>query len=117
MNGEAESPSSLRLDKWLWFARVARTRSLAARLCAGGCVTVGGREGAKPHHALRIGDVVVVDLPHQRRQLAVRALGARRGPPAEARLLYEELAPPLRRNLPAPDWVSLFAEDATLAES
>ena len=107
---------TLRLDKWLWFARLARTRSLAARLCSEGCVTIGGRDNIKPHNAVRIGDVIVVELPHQRRRLIVRALGERRGPPAEAQSLYEEPMPSMRRVPVRAEWVSLFAEDEALAE-
>lgn len=112
----SSSLASLRLDKWLWFARLARTRSLAARLCDAGRVSIGGREGIKPHHAVRVGDVVDVELPQQRRRLIVRALGERRGPPAEARLLYDEPTPPVPRAPVAAEWVSLFAEDEALAE-
>jgi ribosome-associated heat shock protein Hsp15 len=115
MRSEAPPLATLRLDKWLWFARLARTRSLAARLCSEGCVHVGARDGAKPHHAVHVGDVVVVELPHLRRRLIVRALGERRGPPAEAQLLYDEPAPPLRREAVAAEWVSLFVEDEALA--
>lgn len=117
MRSDVPPAASLRLDKWLWFARLARTRSLAARLCVEGCVSIDGRDGAKPHHALRVGAIVIVELPHQRRRLIVRALGARRGPPAEARLLYDEPTPPVQRAPAAVEWVSLFAEDEALAES
>jgi ribosome-associated heat shock protein Hsp15 len=117
MRNETQPLASLRLDKWLWFARVARTRSLAARLCAEGCVSIGGRESVKPHHLVRVEDVVVVELPHQRRRLVVRALGERRGPPAVARFLYDEPSPPVQREPVAGEWVSLFAEDEALAES
>ncbi len=86
---------SLRLDKWLWFARFARTRSLAAKLCAGGLVTVGGAAVLKPGHAVRVGDAVTVRQGHMLRRVTVLALGERRGPPAEARLLYAEPDPPL----------------------
>jgi ribosome-associated heat shock protein Hsp15 len=112
MRNETPSPATLRLDKWLWFARLARTRSLAARLCAEGCVSIGGRDGVKPHHAVHVGDVVVVELSHQRRRLIVRALGERRGPPAEAKLLYDEPSPPVALEAPAHSWVSLFEDDA-----
>lgn len=112
MKNETPSPATLRLDKWLWFARLARTRSLAARLCAESRVSIGGRDGVKPHQPVRIGDVVVVELPHQRRRLIVRALGERRGPPAEAKLLYEEPSPPIAIEAPASSWVSLFEDDA-----
>lgn len=110
MKNETPSSVTLRLDKWLWFARIARTRSLAARLVSDGCVQLGGRGAAKPHHAVRIGDVIVLELAQQRRRLIVRALGTRRGPPAEARLLYVEPSPPVRPEMPAAEWVSLFAD-------
>ena len=61
---------------------------------------------------MRVGDVIVVELPHQRRRLIVRALGARRGPPAEAKLLYDEPTPPIALEPSAPGWVSLFEDDA-----
>jgi ribosome-associated heat shock protein Hsp15 len=108
MRNETPSPATLRLDKWLWFARLARTRSLAARLCAEGRVNIGGRDGVKPHHAVRVGDVVAIELPHQRRRLIVRALGERRRSPAEAKLLYDEPTPPVALETLAPGWVSLF---------
>jgi ribosome-associated heat shock protein Hsp15 len=101
---------SLRLDKWLWFARLARTRSLAGKLCAAGCVAVGAHAAAKPHHPVRIGDSIIVDLPRHRRVLIVRGLGERRGPAVEARLLYDE-TPPLGTREAAPAWISLFTED------
>jgi len=103
--------AALRLDKWLWFARVVRTRSLATRLCGAGRVTVGAQTGAKPHHLLHVGDAVTVDLPQRRRRLVVRALGQRRGPPAEARLLYEEPTPPIALHDAVPAWTSLFADE------
>jgi ribosome-associated heat shock protein Hsp15 len=103
--------AALRLDKWLWFARVVRTRSLATRLCGAGCVTIGAHAGAKPHQLLRVGDAVTVDLPRRRRCLVVRALGQRRGPPAQARLLYDEPTPPIALHDAAPAWTSLFADD------
>ena len=101
--------ATLRIDKWLWFARLAKTRSLAARLCAAGAVTVGGTVAMKAHHAVRVGDVV--SAPQGRSLLTVRilALGRRRGPAPEARLLYEEAAPP--RPLRGKDeWEPLLAE-------
>ena len=112
MRNETPSAATLRLDKWLWFARLARTRSLAARLCSEGRVSIGGRDGVKPHQAVRVGDVVVVELPYQRRRLIVRALGERRGPPAEAKLLYDEPTPPVAIETPPAGWVSLFEDDA-----
>ncbi|HLI22652.1 MAG TPA: RNA-binding S4 domain-containing protein [Stellaceae bacterium] len=117
MKNELAPLPTLRLDKWLWFARLAKTRSLAARLCSEGCVAIGTRDAAKPHHAVKIGDIVVVELPHERRRLIVRALGQRRGSAAEARLLYDEPTPPVRHEARAAGWTSLFAEDGAVVES
>ena len=102
--------SSLRLDKWLWFARLARTRSLAAKLCASGCVAVGSHVAAKPHHPIHVGDAVTMEMPRLRRVLIVRALGERRGPAVEARRLYDEEAS-LPREDDTRNWVSLFVDE------
>jgi ribosome-associated heat shock protein Hsp15 len=103
--------AALRLDKWLWFARFARTRSLAAKLCASGLVTLGGEAVAKPNRAVRIGDVLAIPQGRVVRTVQVRALGARRGPPAEARLLFEEVADPAPRDPgPGEDWAPLLGD-------
>lgn len=83
-----------RLDKWLWYARFARTRTLAARLVASGHVRVNGQRADNPAKALAIGDVVTVAAPHVTAAVRVLDLGERRGPATEARTLYEEAAPP-----------------------
>ncbi|KST60838.1 RNA-binding protein [Methylobacterium sp. GXS13] len=81
-----------RLDKWLWFARFARTRSLAARLSEDGFVRVNGTRAENPAKGIVIGDVVTVAAPHTTLAVRVLSLGERRGPAPEARLLYEDLA-------------------------
>ncbi len=81
-----------RLDKWLWFARVVKTRSLAARLVGDGHVRVNGVRATVPARTLQPGDVLTVALERQVRVLRVVAGGERRGPFPEARLLYEDLA-------------------------
>ncbi|MBI4638259.1 MAG: RNA-binding S4 domain-containing protein [Candidatus Rokubacteria bacterium] len=89
-----EEPPSLRVDKWLWTARVFKTRSLAAAACAGGKVDVNGA-AAKPSKSLRAGDLVRVTLPRGwRRVVKVLKLHDRRGPAVLARGLYEDLTPP-----------------------
>jgi len=89
-----ESAQSIRIDKWLWAARVFKTRSLAATACDGGKVDVND-QAVKPAKALRPGDLIRVTLPRGRRRvLKVSALDDRRGPPAMARTLYEDLTPP-----------------------
>ena len=85
---------SVRLDKWLWAARVFKTRSLAAHACDGGKVDVNAL-AAKPAKPLRTGDVVRVTLPQGRqRMLKVAGLDDRRGSPTVARALFEDLTPP-----------------------
>ena len=84
---------SIRVDKWLWAARVFKTRSQASGACDGGKVDVNG-EAAKPARHVRSGDRVEITVPGGRRILKVVALDERRGPAAEARLLYEDLTPP-----------------------
>jgi ribosome-associated heat shock protein Hsp15 len=89
-----EPAQSVRIDKWLWAARVFKTRTLAADACDGGKVDVND-QAVKPAKALRPGDLVRVTLPQGRRRvLKVSALGDRRGSPAVARTLYEDLTPP-----------------------
>jgi ribosome-associated heat shock protein Hsp15 len=102
--------SSRRLDQWLWFARLVKTRSLAARLCSGGAITLNGLPLGKPNRILHIGDVVTVPQGAYRRTVRVFALGWRRGPANEARLLYEEIAAPVRLADLAAVWQPLLAE-------
>lgn len=90
------SGESLRLDKWLWYARFARTRALAQKLIERGQVTVNGAQILKTSVQVQAGDQVAVVLGPVRRTVIVRDTGERRGPPAEARGLYEEPAPPER---------------------
>src|SRR3954452_24520327 len=85
---------TLRLDKWLWHARFARTRSLAAKLVAAARVRINGNPTDKAHHSVRPGDVVTFPLGPPIRVIRVLALGLRRGPALEARTLYEDLEPP-----------------------
>jgi ribosome-associated heat shock protein Hsp15 len=90
----AGAPSGTqRLDKWLWFARMVKTRTLAAEVVALGKVRVNRVRAAKASQALRPGDVLTLALNGRVRILRVLAPGARRGPPAEARQLYELLSP------------------------
>ena len=79
----------VRIDKWLWAARLLKTRSLAAEAVRGGRVHVNGR-AVKPSRELRPGDRVELTLGTTRRTVVVRATAERRGPAREAQLLYEE---------------------------
>jgi ribosome-associated heat shock protein Hsp15 len=100
-----------RLDQWLWFARFVKSRSLAARLCAAGAVTVNGSPVKKPNHPIRLGDIVVLPQGGWQRTIRVVALGIRRGPAPEARLLYEEAAASVRLADLAPAWMPLLGCD------
>jgi ribosome-associated heat shock protein Hsp15 len=82
-----------RLDKWLWFARVAKTRSLAAKLVADGYVRVNARRAKTPAKLIGPGDVLTIALHHRVRVLRVMAPGERRGSAADAAFLFEVLAP------------------------
>ena len=84
----------LRLDKWLWWARFFKTRSLAAKMCNAGRVRSGGSAVSKAHHQVRVGDVLTFAQGRYIRVVRVLALGTRRGPASEARALYEDLKPP-----------------------
>ena len=79
-----------RLDKWLWIARVVKTRESAAGLVESGHVRINGQKTLKPGHGVKTGDVLTVVLNARVRVLHIAALGERRGPADEARRLYEE---------------------------
>ena len=81
----------MRLDRWLWAARLYRTRTLAAEAVTGGRVHVGG-DRAKPSRDVRVGDELEVVTGPVRRTVVVRGLAERRGPAKQAALLYEETA-------------------------
>lgn len=85
----------LRVDKWLWYARFFKTRSLATRLCNGGGLRISGTVVSKAHAVVRPGDILTFAQARHIRTIKVVALGTRRGPYEEARLLYEDLAPPV----------------------
>jgi ribosome-associated heat shock protein Hsp15 len=108
---EGVERTKARLDQWLWFARFVKSRSLAARLCAAGAVTVNGSPVKKANHPIRMGDIVVLPQGGWQRTIRVVALGIRRGPAPEARLLYEEAAVSIRLADLAPAWMPLLAGD------
>jgi len=81
-----------RLDLWLWCARLAKTRAECSRLVAAGAIRLNRQPTDKAHARLRVGDVLTVAVHGRVRVWRVLLLAARRGPPAEARLLYEDLS-------------------------
>lgn len=79
----------LRIDKWLWAARLYRTRSLAAAAVEAGQVRIDG-ERVKSARALRVGDLVAVRRDGLVWDVEVTALAERRGSAADAALMYRE---------------------------
>jgi len=79
----------LRLDKWLWAARFFKTRALSVEAIEGGRVSVNG-DRAKPAKEVRVGDALTVRRPPFEHAIVVKGLSDKRGPAAEAALLYEE---------------------------
>ena len=92
------SEPTLRLDKWLWYARFFKTRSLASEVCNAGRLRVGGEIVSKAHQKVRVGDVLTFPQGRHIRVVKVLALATRRGPAPEAQALYEDLNPPSRES-------------------
>ena len=90
MPASEASGARLRLDKWLWIARVVKTREAAAKLVGSGQVRINGQKTLKPGHAVKPGDVLTIVLNTRVRVMHITGLGERRGPAEAARLLYEE---------------------------
>ena len=83
-----------RVDKWLWFARVTRTRTAAQALAVSGQVRVNREKIASASRAVGVGDVLTIVAGPRIRVLKVAAIGLRRGPSTEAQTLFEDLSPP-----------------------
>ena len=84
---------SLRLDKWLWYARFFKTRTAATKLIQSGKLRIEGNVTHKPHRAAIIGMVLTFPQANDIRVIKIVQLGERRGPASEALSLYEDLSP------------------------
>ena len=87
------SRDTLRLDKWFWYARFIKSRSLATKLCNSGKVRVNGSLINKAHQSVAPGDVLTFPVGPHIRVIKIIKLGNRRGPAKEAQALYEDLQP------------------------
>lgn len=87
---DEEAGARQRLDKWLWFARVVKTREDAASLVESGKVRINGQKTVKPGHSVKLGDTLTIVLHARVRVLRIEGLAERRGPAEAARLLYQE---------------------------
>ena len=86
-----DAPEPVRIDKWLWAARLVKTRTLASEAVKGGRVEVNGQR-TKPSRDVRPGDRIQLTVGPVRRVVVVRGLSERRGPAVEAERLYQETA-------------------------
>ena len=82
-----------RPDRFLWYARLTKTRSSAQAIARDGHLRIDGRPVERAHAPIRPGQVLSFPLHGRVRVLKVLTLPKRRGPPAEARTLYEDLSP------------------------
>jgi ribosome-associated heat shock protein Hsp15 len=81
----------LRLDRFLFFIRLVKSRTIAQGLIEAGHVRVDGKRVAKPAEKVKAGSIIALPLRGQVRVLRVMAVPVRRGPASEARLAYEEI--------------------------
>lgn len=81
----------MRIDKYLFFIRLLKSRTLAQALIAEGRMRIDGRRVERPSDEVRVGSTLTLPLRGQVRVLRVLALPTRRGPAPEARACYEEL--------------------------
>lgn len=91
MSADEDTSRGQRIDKWLWHGRFVKTRSLASRLVADGKIRVNRDKVVKPSHMVQAGDVITATLAGRVRVVKVISLAERRGPPTEARTLYQDL--------------------------
>ena len=81
------------MDKYLWFARFFKTRSLATKRANGGRIRINGNKIKKSSDTVRIGDILTFVQGNEIRVIRVLNLGTRRGPAQEAQSLYEDITP------------------------
>ena len=83
-----------RLDKWLFFSRAVKSRTLAQKLIETGAVRVNSERTERSDHKVGAGDVLTMTIHSQLRVWRILDAGERRGPAPEAQGLYEDLSPP-----------------------
>ena len=83
-----------RLDRWLFFARAVKSRTLAQKLIETGAVRVNSERTTRTDHQVGAGDVLTMTINSRLLVWRIIAPGTRRGPPLEAKSLYEDLSPP-----------------------
>lgn len=93
----AETPTRQRLDKWLWHARVTKTRTLAQKLIEAGAVRVNGQRVLETDHRVGTGDGLTIQVHSRLRVLRITGIADRRGSATVAATLYEDISPTLEK--------------------
>jgi len=101
-----------RIDKWLFFTRAVKSRSLAAKLVVAGRVRINRDKAAQASDLVKPGDVLTITLDRSIHVWKVIGAGVRRGPAEEARKLYEDISPP-----PVPKSVAVASAIVPLREA
>lgn len=99
-----EPRATIRLDKWLWYARFFKTRGLASKTVSAGHVRVNAARVSKPAQAVGAGDTLTFPQGKRIRVVRILAPGTRRGPATEAQALYDDLSPAPDPTPPAPKY-------------
>ena len=90
---------TLRIDKWLWYARFFKSRALASRMVSSGRLRLNGESISKPHRQVLPDMVLVFPQGETIRTIKILALATRRGPASEAQTLYEDLDQPQAKDI------------------
>lgn len=90
--------ATIRIDKWLFFARFFRSRGLSSALVEAGRLRINGERTKKPGARVRPGDVLTFPQAGTIRVVRILSLGIRRGPASEAQSLYCDIDPPTDAN-------------------
>lgn len=106
-----------RIDKWLFFARVVKSRSLAQKLAISGAVRVNREKVSHAARIVRPGDVLTISVHERVRVLRVLDPGLRREPASEAARLFEDLTPPAQRRPEGEDFSDLVDGGGDLADT
>ena len=96
---EAGNGARQRVDKWLWFSRLVKTRTLAGELVSGGKLRVNSAKVSKPSHSVQTDDVLTFTHYSRLKVVKILAIGARRGPAPEAQALYEDMSPQVEKTI------------------
>ncbi len=109
---DAAAGSVQRIDQWMWFARIAKSRTLAQALIERGKVRINREKIYKTRTIVRPGDVLTMSLGPRVVSIEVLGIGSRRGPASEAAKLYRDLAAPRQDTNSSPDEAAGAAEKA-----